>query len=543
MVGNGVTPVEQRPEIPVHNSFNALLDNAEETTEVEVGQQANDEDDNEKVTTELQLEEEMVDKGQGLTAPMPNDSWCFTHNNAHHENGRIIIGWCPGAFHVNILTMSSQFIHCEIKPTQGGRGFFCTFMYGFNELNSRGPLWDGIKEIAKKVDGGWVLMGDFNALSNVEDRIGSIVRVTEIRPMLECMNDCDLSNVKASSRHFTWSNKQEGATRVYDVPVTKRPFKFCNMWCHYTTMIDAVKDAWDQPVQGCPMFIVVEKLKRVKWALRALKKKGFGEAEVDLTKAIEELTKVQDELHENPRSIECITHERVTMEKWVNSHERVSAAFLEYQKTLYNGKEQHQVVLSTLLSRGKCINEEHRSIIQSPATKEDEIVGDEVSEAILDFFKTGKLLKVINITTLTLIPKVTCHSSVTEFRPIACCSVLYKCITKLISEKLNKILPNIVSYSQGAFVAGRSILHNALLCQDLVKFYNRKTTRACCMMKLDLKKAYDTLNWQFLQQILEGVGFPIAFVQQIMTCVTTPKFSIMVNGSLSELFGAQRGLR
>ena len=72
--------------------------------------------------------------------------------------------------------------------------------------------------------------------------------------------------------------------------------------------------------------------------------------------------------------------------------------------------------------------------------------------------------------------------------------MLYKCITKLISERLNSILPDIVSSSQGGFIAGRSILHNVLICQDLVTHYNRSKNRAGCMMKLDLKKAYDTVT-------------------------------------------------
>lgn len=123
-----------------------------------------------------------------------------------------------------------------------------------------------------------------------------------------------------------------------------------------------------------------------------------------------------------------------------------------------------------------------------------DIIGDEVSEAILDVFRTGKLLKEINVTTLTLIPKVNCPANVTKFRPRRCYYVLYKCVTKLVNEKLNTILPDIISLSQGDFVEGRSILHNVMICQDLVKCYKNKSTRACCMMKLDIKKAYDTVN-------------------------------------------------
>ncbi|XP_010694730.1 uncharacterized protein LOC104907492 [Beta vulgaris subsp. vulgaris] len=213
-VGNGVAPVDKLPEVLVHNSFNALLEDVEENKEDEVGNKANDESVNTRVATEQQPEEEMVDKGQGLTTPIPNGYLLETRVKSPNL-GRIILGWCPGAFHVSILTINSQFIHCEVKPTQGGRGFLCTFVYVFHDLHSRAPLWEGIKEIKRKADGGWVLMGGFNVLSSVEDRIGSSVRVSEIRPMLECMNECGLSDVKASGRYFTWSNKQEGSARVF----------------------------------------------------------------------------------------------------------------------------------------------------------------------------------------------------------------------------------------------------------------------------------------------------------------------------------------
>lgn len=69
--------------------------------------------------------------------------------------------------------------------------------------------------IATGVCSPWLLMGDFNALSNMDDIIGATVRHGEIAPMLECLNHCKLYDVKTSRRHFTWNNKQEGNRRVF----------------------------------------------------------------------------------------------------------------------------------------------------------------------------------------------------------------------------------------------------------------------------------------------------------------------------------------
>lgn len=71
--------------------------------------------------------------------------WCFSHNNSCHENGRIVIGWCPSSFTVDIVSMTSQFIHCCITPRHNEE-FLCTFVYGFNGLMSRRELWSGLKK-------------------------------------------------------------------------------------------------------------------------------------------------------------------------------------------------------------------------------------------------------------------------------------------------------------------------------------------------------------------------------------------------------------
>ncbi|KAL0287731.1 UNVERIFIED_CONTAM: hypothetical protein Sradi_7117600 [Sesamum radiatum] len=82
------------------------------------------------------------------------------------------------------------------------------------------------------------------------------------------------------------------------------------------------------------------------------------------------------------------------------------------------------------------------------------IVGEEVTRAILDFFHNGKMLRQVNTTLLVLIPKVQAPTHVTDFRPISCCNVLYKLITKIIIQRLSSLLDRLVSLSQNAFVPG-----------------------------------------------------------------------------------------
>ncbi|KAL2900133.1 hypothetical protein RDABS01_025215 [Bienertia sinuspersici] len=172
-----------------------------------------------------------------------------------------------------------------------------------------------------------------------------------------------------------------------------------------------------------------------------------------------------------------------------------------------------------------------------------DIVSDLVCKSVLEYFQKGKLLKEINSTFLSLIPKVDRPQNVSEFRPIACCNVIYKCITKLICVRMKEVLPDIIAENQGAFVHGRYIIHNVMVCQDMVRHYGRKNTPPGCMIKLDLRKAYDTVNWDFLEEILLALGFPNIFTHWIMSCVRSAKYSIVINGVPYGYASFRRGLR
>ncbi|KAL0439674.1 UNVERIFIED_CONTAM: hypothetical protein Slati_2450400 [Sesamum latifolium] len=138
------------------------------------------------------------------------------------------------------------------------------------------------------------------------------------------------------------------------------------------------------------------------------------------------------------------------------------------------------------------------------------VVGREVTQAILEFFSTGRLLKQINATLISLIPKVSNPTVVGEFRPISCCNVLYKVITKVLVQRMRGILDKLISPSQNAFVPGRSIGDNILLAQELFSGYNQRYLPPRCALKVDLRKAYDTVEWDFLRAALTLFGSRIS---------------------------------
>ncbi|XP_022872525.1 uncharacterized protein LOC111391528 [Olea europaea var. sylvestris] len=82
-------------------------------------------------------------------------------------------------------------------------------------------------------------------------------------------------------------------------------------------------------------------------------------------------------------------------------------------------------------------------------------------------------------------------------------------------------------------------------CNSIYKFlrqYNRKRVVPRCLLKIDLRKAYDSVDWDFLKRVLEGLGFPIKFIGRVMECITVPTYSIALYGSLYRFIKERRAL-
>lgn len=172
-----------------------------------------------------------------------------------------------------------------------------------------------------------------------------------------------------------------------------------------------------------------------------------------------------------------------------------------------------------------------------------DIIGPEVTQAIKAFFNLGELLKEVNSTIIALVPKVPNPSKLGDYKPISCCNTMYKCIAKIIANRIKNVLPQLIDPVQSAFVQGRRIADNIFLSQELLRGYHKSSPTPKCTMKVDLMKAYDNVRWDFLFDVLRAMCFPPRVIKWIKACVTSASFSICINGSLHGYFPGARGLR
>lgn len=125
------------------------------------------------------------------------------------------------------------------------------------------------------------------------------------------------------------------------------------------------------------------------------------------------------------------------------------------------------------------------------------ILKQDVLLAVKEFCESGRLLKSFSCTVITLITKVAKPSYVRDYRPIACCTINYKIITRVLTNRMKLVVKNNVNPSQSSFVEGRSIVDNILFSHEIFKWYSRKGLSPRCIMKVDLRKDYDSIEWGF----------------------------------------------
>eukprot|EP00253_Pinus_taeda_P015841 PITA_15841 len=152
------------------------------------------------------------------------------------------------------------------------------------------------------------------------------------------------------------------------------------------------------------------------------------------------------------------------------------------------------------------------------------------------------ILPSLNSTFLVLIPKGAESNTPDKYRPIALCNIVYKLISKVLANRIKPLLPLLISQEQIGYVEGRQIMDGVILSNEVIHSL-KLLKKPSMIMKLDLSKAFDKLSWSYIQQMLLAFGFNATWARWIMNLISSPNFSILLNGSPSKPFRPSRGIR
>ncbi|KAL9690838.1 hypothetical protein QQ045_011249 [Rhodiola kirilowii] len=164
---------------------------------------------------------------------------------------------------------------------------------------------------------------------------------------------------------------------------------------------------------------------------------------------------------------------------------------------------------------------------------------------VRDFWRNGVLEDRLNKTLIVLIPKKKDADRMEDLRPISLCTVAMKIITKILAGRLQGILDRVISVSQCAFIKGRIITDNFIVAHEISHFLKRCRSRKefFASIKVDMSKAYDRVEWSFLEQVMERMGFTDKWINRVMLCVRTVTYQVKINDQTSRSITPGRGLR
>ena len=143
---------------------------------------------------------------------------------------------------------------------------------------------------------------------------------------------------------------------------------------------------------------------------------------------------------------------------------------------------------------------------------------------------------------LVLVPKKEGAKDLKNFRPISLIEELYKLLAKVLANRLKKVMGFLVLDFQHASVAGRQILDAVLIANEAIDSEIKDNLKGI-LCKLNIKNAYDHVNWSFILAVMEKMGFGSKWIGWIRWCISTARFFVVINGSPSSFFQSSRGLR
>ncbi|KAA0026071.1 uncharacterized protein E6C27_scaffold581G00620 [Cucumis melo var. makuwa] len=436
-----------------------------------------------------------------------SNSWDYSCSYSNSGVGRIWVMWKKNRFSFSTHVMDEQFVTGTLTDLLSGVCVEVFCVYASNSNIERRLLWHRLVEITSAWSSPGVVMEDFNAIRVHSEAFRGSPIQGEMEDFNLAIRDADLVEPSVQGNWFTWTSKVQGSgmlrrldrvlvnddwlstwpTMLVNVlpwgisdhyPILFYPsfqhsnkvvsFRFFNHWVEDPSFIEVVTRMWSRHEGVSPLVRLMRNLHLLKPILR----RRFGR---HIKRLSEEVRIVKEAMDIAQREM-AVNYFRNSLGSQEIGYRELSPVIDDIVQ--FQWSEECCQALQLPISR-----EEVRRVLfsmdsgKAPGPDGFSVVG-------------------INATAITLIPKHNGAERLEDFHPISCYNVLYKCISKILADRLRVWLPSFISSNQSAFIPGRSIIENILLCQELIR-----------------------------------------------ACVTSPMFPIMINGSLEGFFHGRKGVR
>ncbi|XP_074323477.1 uncharacterized protein LOC141660391 [Apium graveolens] len=515
------------------------------------------------------------------------------------KSGGITMFW-KNAEKLNLLSMSRSHIDVVVKKLNLF-SWRLTGIYGEPERAQRHKTWELLRNLSRDANLPWCLFGDFNNVkSQVDKKGGHPYHNHLVEGFNACLHDTELQDLDIIGHQYIWERGRNTnhwieirldrvlanpqwrrlfeMSKVYNLegsPSNHSPlllipeeqvkgnkrhkFRFENAWLTEPVCFQIIKDKWVgeedsnvmRSVKSCAEGLDVwgkeitscfsKRIRDCKLRLKSLRGKRYPSSVAEYDKVKQQLFLVLDQK-------EIFWRKRLFTEEYLSVEEilrRIPQSVSDQKNNMFLERVFEDEVKMVIFNMHPDKAPGPEGMTPAFFQKNWSVIGRDVVEIVRQFFETGNLIDNINMTNIVLIPKKKNPSKLTELRPISLCNVVMKIITKVLANRLKKVLDSIISDSQSAFLPGRLISDNIMISFEVMHYLKRKKfgKEGYMALKLDMSKAYDRIEWKFLKEVLLMMGFNDWWTHLILRYVSTIEYNIFHGDFEIGLIRPSRGLR
>ncbi|XP_042941234.1 uncharacterized protein LOC122275951 [Carya illinoinensis] len=480
---------------------------------------------------------------------------CFSNSCV---GGKLWLLW-KEELHLSIISHSAQ--HVTVSMSMDSRQVIIFVVYAKCNHVERRELWR-LLQLDAVQDAPWLCLGDFNIIREEEEHRGGRPRLrVDIDEFNDFIDNGGFVDMKAVGSKFSWCNGQRGLARSWSkldrclmnvvvagvfpdalckymarttsdhAPLSfvfknvgnhygPSPFKFQQMWVSHSNFWKVVNDTWSTSINTMGLQGLTTKLKKVKIVLKDWNRRVFGHTETKIQEFENKIEQLDSQLQEgfSEDTEQALLEAKEELAVWMKREETRLSQQARTPRDLLD--------LSDLVQHS-ILEEENANLLQLLQSKR-------LKRLCFPF------LWIVARVQMALVLRPTGFD---KFPPISLCPMVYKAFSKILIRRLSPILNRIISSEQGAFLLGRSIFENISLAQEMIHMINKKVRGGNIVIKVDMAKAYDSIDWDFLIHVMASFGFSGRFCSLIRSCISTPWFSVVMNGSAKGFFSSGRGLR